>query len=80
MRSILALGLLIALTAPVDAATMRYSSAWNDLFVNPNVVSSFDAVSPGGDYGRPGPSGNTGTPSYNDPSKSGGSTALPIGN
>jgi hypothetical protein len=80
MRSILALGLLILLTASVDAATMRHSSTWHHLFVGPNVVSTFDAATSGWDYGRPGPSGYTGTPSYNDPSKSGGSTALPIGN
>jgi hypothetical protein len=78
MRSILALGLLIVLTASADARIMRHSSRWHHLFVGPNVVSTFDAATPGWDYGRPGPSNYIDTPGYTDPSKSGGSTTLPI--
>jgi hypothetical protein len=79
MRSIVIFGLLIVLTASADAAMMRHSSARHHLFLSPNAASSFDAAAPGSDYGWPGPSSYTDAPSYNDPSKSGGSTALPIG-
>jgi hypothetical protein len=76
MRSNLAFGLMIAVNASADAATMRHSTARHHLFVNPNVVSSFDVVTPGWNFA---PADETDTPSCNDPSKSGGSTALPIG-
>ena len=76
MRFILVFGLLIAVIDSVDAATMRHSSVRHHLFVSPNVDSSFDTAAPGWGFG---PSDYTDTPSYNDPSKSGGSTALPIG-
>ena len=75
MRSILAFSLLIALITSADAATMRHSSARHHLFVSPSVASSFDAAVPRLEFGS---SDYADTPSYNDPSKSGGSTALPI--
>ena len=78
MRSILVLGLLIALTASADAATMRHSRTWHHLAISHRVASSFDAA-PGWDYQRLSPPLRyDDTPSYNDPSKFGGSTALPI--
>jgi len=80
MRSILALGLLIALSASTDAATLRHSRMRHHLFISPNVASSF-AAAPGWDYERVPPPVHYGdTPGYNDPSKFGGSTALPIRN
>ena len=67
MRSILAFGLMIAVIASADAATMRHSRARHRPLVSPNVVSSSDAVAPGWGFG---PSDDTDTPTYNDPSKS----------
>jgi hypothetical protein len=78
MRSVLAFGLLIALSASADAATMHYSRAPDHVFIRPGVASSFAAV-PGWAYEQPRPPAPyDDAPSYNDPSKFGGSTALPI--
>jgi len=78
MRSILALGFLIALSASADAATLHHFRARHHLFIGPNVASSFAAVP---DYERLPPAVRyDDAPSYNDPSKFGGSTALPIRN
>jgi hypothetical protein len=80
MRSILALGLLVALSGSADAATTHHARTWHHLFMNPDVASSFDAA-PGWDTERVPPSLHyDDAPSYNDPSKSGGSAALPIEN
>ena len=80
MRSILALGLLIALSGSADAATMHHARTWHHLFMSPNVASSFDAA-PGWDAERAPPSLRyDDAPSYNDPSKFGGSEPLPIQN
>jgi hypothetical protein len=80
MRSILALGFLIALGASADAATLHHFRARHHLFISPNVASSFAAV-PDRDYERLPPAVRyDDAPSYNDPSKFGGSEALPIRN
>jgi hypothetical protein len=80
MRSILALGFVIALSASADAATLHHFRARHHLFMSPDVASSFAAV-PDRDYERLPPAIRyDDTPSYDDPSKSGGSTALPIRN
>jgi hypothetical protein len=81
MRSILVLGFLVALSSSADAATLHHAGTWHHLFMNPNVASSFDAA-PGWDAERVPPSlrYDDAPPSYNDPSKSGGSAALPIEN
>ena len=77
MRSILVLGLFIALSTSADAATMHHSRTWHHL--SPNVASSFD-FAPGWGYERTAPSVHyDDAPSYNDdPSKFGGDQALPI--
>jgi hypothetical protein len=76
MRFILALGLLIALGTSADAATLRHARTWHH--ISPRVASSFAAV-PGWGTERLSPSVRyDDTPSYNDPSKFGGSAALPV--
>ena len=79
MRSILVLGLLIAVSsASAQAATAHHHYTRHHVFMSPGVASSFDAV-PGWAYEPPLPAVRyEGAPSYNDPSKSGGSTALPV--
>jgi hypothetical protein len=66
MRSILVLGLLIALSTSADAATMHQSRARHHLF--PNVASSFN-FAPGWGYERTAPSVHyeVSPPAYNDP-------------
>jgi hypothetical protein len=60
------------------AARIDHSGAWRRVRLSPNVASSFDAA-PGWISGPPAPAvHDDDTPSYNDPSKFGGSTALPI--
>jgi len=72
MRSFLTLGLLIALSASASAATMHHS---RHVIVYP---SQGDAV-PGWAYAAPRPAARyDDTPSYDDPSKFGGGTALPV--
>ena len=53
MRSILVLGLLIALSTSADAATMHHSRTRHHL--SPNVASSFN-FAPSGGYQRTAPS------------------------
>jgi hypothetical protein len=67
MRSILVvLGLLIALSTSVDAATKHHSRTWHHL--SPNVASSFD-FAPSWCYERTAPSVHyeDTPPAYNDP-------------
>jgi hypothetical protein len=79
------LGLSMTLYASADAATLHHHRARHYVVIPPGVASSF-AAAPGWSYGpssmteRYGDTPNFDTPSYNDPSKSGGSTALPIQN
>ena len=60
-------------------ARMHHSRIWPHAYLSPRVASSFDAASPW-DYERLSPLPHDDTPSYNDPSKFGGSTALPVTN
>ena len=53
MRSILVLGLLIALSTSADAATMHHSRTWHHH--SPSVASSFN-FAPGWGYERTAPS------------------------
>ncbi len=76
MRSVLALGLLIALGASADAATLHHARTRHHVFIPPGVASSFAAV-PGWSYERPRSPIYDDTPDYRDASKSGGSRALP---
>ncbi|MCA6112521.1 hypothetical protein [Bradyrhizobium cenepequi] len=67
MRSILVvLGLSIALSTSVDAATMHHSRTWHHL--SPNVASSFN-FAPSWGYERTAPSVHYEyvPPAYNDP-------------
>jgi hypothetical protein len=66
MRSILVLGLLIALSTSADAATMHQSRTWHHL--SPNAASSFN-FAPGRGYERRAPSVHyeVSPPAYNDP-------------
>ena len=71
MRSFLALGLLITLCASARAATMHHSR-------HVTARPSQGYVVPGWAYAAPWPPLRYDeTPSYNDPSKFGGGTALP---
>jgi hypothetical protein len=67
MRSFLALGLLITLCASASAATMHHSR--HHVIVRPSQGWAYAAPRPPIHYDD--------TPSYNDPSKFGGSAALP---
>ena len=72
MRSFLALGLLITLCASASAATMHHSR-------HVIVRSSQGYAVPGWAYAAPQPLIHYDeTPSYDDPSKFGGGTALPV--
>ena len=72
MRSFLALGLLITLCASASAATMHHSR-------HVIVRSSQGYAVPGWTYAAPQPLIHyDDTPSYDDPSKFGGGTALPV--
>jgi hypothetical protein len=72
MRSFLALGLLITLCASASAATVHHSDP-RHVIVRP----SQDYAVPGWAYAAPRPPVHyDDTPSYNDPSKFGGGTAL----
>jgi hypothetical protein len=66
MRSILVLGLLIALSTSADAATMHHSRTWHHL--SPNAASSFN-FAPSWGYERTAPSVHYeySPPAYNDP-------------
>ena len=67
MRSFLALGLLITLCASASAATVHHSR--HHVIVGPSQGWAYAAPRPLVHYDD--------TPSYNDPSKFGGSAALP---
>ena len=78
MRSILVLGLLIAVTASAQAATAHHHRYTHHHFLfSDRVASSFDAVP--GWAESPRPSIRYGdVSSYNDPSRYGGDAALPV--
>jgi hypothetical protein len=82
MRSILAilaLGLSMTLCASANAATPHHRTR-HHVVIPAGVASSYAAV-PGWTYAPPPPAVHyDDTPSYNDPSKYGGSAALPIQN
>ena len=67
MRYFLAAGLLITLCASASAATVHHSR--HHVIVGPNLGWAYPAPRPPVHYDD--------TPSYNDPSKFGGSAALP---
>jgi hypothetical protein len=77
MRSVLVLGLLIAVSASAQAATTHHYYTRHHVFISPRVASSFNAVSGWAYEPRPAIRYN-GVPSYNDPSKYGGEAALPV--
>jgi len=63
-----------------SAVTMHHSRTWHHAYLSPRVASSFDAAPPWS-YASPAPSIRyDDTPAYDDPSKFGGSTALPVTN
>ena len=68
MRSFLALGLLITVCASASAATVHHSR--HDVIVRPSQGWAYAAPRPPIDYDD--------TPNYDDPSKFGGGTALPV--
>ncbi len=73
MRSFLALGLLIGLCASASAATMHHHLAPRHIIVGPGQSYTV----PGWAYAAPRPPFHyDDTPSYDDPSKFGGGTAL----
>jgi hypothetical protein len=78
MRIVLALGLLIALSAFADAAAAHHSRMRQHIFIRPGVASSFAAV-PGWAFEPPRPQVRyDDVPNYYDPSKFGGEAALPV--
>jgi hypothetical protein len=77
MRSVLVLGLLIAVSASAQAATAHHHYTRHHVFISPRVASSFDAVPGWAEPPRPSIRYDD-VPSYNDPSKYGGGTALPV--
>jgi len=80
MRSFLTLSLLLILCASASAATVHHTVPRHHVIVLHSQGFSDYAV-PGRAYAAPPPTVHyDDTPSYNDPSKFGGSTALPIEN
>jgi hypothetical protein len=77
MRSILVLGLLIAVTASAQAATAHRHYTRHHVFIGPRVASSFDAVPGWAESPKPSIRYDD-VPSYNDPSRYGGDAALPV--
>jgi hypothetical protein len=77
MRYLLALGLLISLCSPSNAAPVHHSRSYDHVVMRPGWTSSFAAVPETYATSRPSVQYYD-TPSYNDPSKFGGSTALPV--
>jgi hypothetical protein len=67
MRSVLVLGLLIALSTSPDAATMHHPKTWHHL--SSNAASSFKFAPQGWGYERTAPSVHyeVSPPAYNDP-------------
>jgi hypothetical protein len=86
MRSILIISLLMTLCASANAATLHHHRTRHYVVIPPGVASSFAAVPDGAriyrDDSVPGGlrTDHDDPPSYNDPSKSGSETALPIQN
>jgi hypothetical protein len=77
MRSILALSLFMTLCASANAATVHHHRARHHAVISQGAADSFAAV-PRPAYAPSGPTDPyDDTPSYNDPSKFGGDTALP---
>jgi hypothetical protein len=78
MRSILVLSLFTALCASANAATLHHHHhARHHVVISRGVASSY-ASAPRSAYTPSGPADPyDDTPSYNDPSKFGGDTALP---
>jgi hypothetical protein len=80
MRSFLALSLLMILCDSASAATVHHTIPRHHVIVRPGQGFPGYAV-PGWAYAALPPTVHyDDTPSYNDPSKFGGSTALPIEN
>jgi hypothetical protein len=80
VRSILVVSLLMTLCAPANAATLHHHRVHHHVIIPRGGASSFAAV-PGSAFAPPPPTVQyDDTPSYNDPSKFGGSAALPIQN
>jgi hypothetical protein len=78
MRFVFALGLLVTICASANAATVHHSRKHHHVIIPAGAASSFAAV-PGLSYAPPPPAVRyDGTPSYDDPSKFGGPTALPV--
>jgi hypothetical protein len=78
MRSVLVLGLLMTLCAAANAATLHHHHTRHHVIIPSSVASSFAAV-PGWANASPPPAIRyEDTPSYDDPSKFGGPTALPV--
>jgi hypothetical protein len=78
MRSFLVLGLLMTMCASANAATVHHHRTRHHVIIRPSVASSFAAV-PGFAYTPPPPVVHyEDTPTYDDPSKFGGPTALPV--
>jgi hypothetical protein len=73
----LRLGLLIACSASAQAATLHHHDTGHHIFISPRVASSFGAV-PGWAESLRLSIPYDDVPSYNDPSKYGGGTALPV--
>ncbi|MGA7806164.1 hypothetical protein [Bradyrhizobium sp.] len=80
MRSILAVSLLMTLCDAASAATQHHHRARHHVIVSPDVASSFAAVPGWAQPPRRPTAQYDDAPSYNDPSKSGGSAALPVQN
>lgn len=79
MRSVLVLGLLIAVSASAQAATAHHHYTRHHIFISPRVASSYAAV-PGWGFKTPRPSIRyDDVPSYNDPSKYGGENGKGLG-
>jgi hypothetical protein len=79
VRSFLALNLLMIVCASASAATVRHTIPRHHAIVRPS--QGWGYAVPRWAYAAPPPTVRyDDTPSYNDPSKSGGSTALPIEN
>jgi hypothetical protein len=77
MRSALIWGLLMTLCASANAATLHHHRTRHHVTLPAGVASSFAAV-PGRTSTPPPIVQYDDVPSYNDPSKFGGSEALPV--
>jgi hypothetical protein len=77
MRSILVLSLFMTLCASANAATPHHHHTRHHVVISRGVADSFAAV-PRSVYAPPAMDPYSDAPSYNDPSKFGGDTALPV--